>query len=78
MSWKSASEIFDPVCTLIVDLREGAEVTDERITKVLAGVIATLQDNDWDGEVNSLLDFTEYPYVVEAFKRQGVELEEDE
>ncbi len=76
MGWNSAGDIFDPVCTLIVEAVEAESIPVETATKVLAKLIERLQDGDWDVEDESLEQFVDYPFVVEAFKTQGVEVQD--
>lgn len=78
MGWASASEIFDPVCELIALGVQKKAIPAERATEVLTGVIAKLQDNDWDTEWSSLERFSEHAFVVAAFAAQGVELDDED
>jgi hypothetical protein len=76
MGWNSAGDIFDPVCTVIVKGVEGRAIAEDEATKVLTNMIRVLQNHDWDVEEESLSEFVEYPFVVEAFKAQGVEVQD--
>lgn len=76
MGWNSAGEIFDPVCTLIVAAVEGKAMRPDEAERVLTTLIGKLQDGDWDVEEESLSEFVAYPFVVAAFKAQGVEVQE--
>ena len=69
MGWGSAgAKFFDPVARA---LRE-AGASDELKTRVLTPLIANLQHEDWDTELNSLQDFLDDPAIVKAFAKNGV------
>lgn len=76
MGWNSAGDIFDPVCTLIVKGVERGGISEAEAITVLTSFIAKLQDGDWDVEDESLEQFVDYPFVVAAFKAQGVEVQD--
>ncbi|MFC8447625.1 hypothetical protein [Kitasatospora sp. NPDC057223] len=73
MGWASASYIFDPVAQALID--SGA--TDELKTRVLADLIRTLKDGDWDTEHESLDQFAGDAAIVEAFRQHGVVIQCD-
>lgn len=68
MGWASAGSIFDPVAQALIT----AGATDDMKTTVLADLIRSLQDGDWDTESESLDQFKHDPAIVEAFRRNGV------
>jgi hypothetical protein len=77
MGWASGSEIFDPVCQVIVDFTEASTgMYPADATKILSVLIGQLQDGDWDTEYYSLEKFKQYPYVVAAFAENNINLEE--
>jgi hypothetical protein len=80
MGWSSAGGIFDPICTAMVEGVDAKKVDEAWATATLTKLIAHLQDGDWDTEDESLEQFVGHPFVVAAFKAQGVEvwLDEDE
>lgn len=79
MGWNSANEIFDPICEEIIrqtEKSDGLYPADAR--SLLTVIIHEFQQSDWDTEHESLERFKGYEYVVEAFARNDINLEEDE
>lgn len=76
MGWNSAGDIFDPVCTFVVKAVESNGIAEADATALLTMLIAKLQNGDWDVEEESLSEFVDYPFVVAAFKAQGVEVQD--
>ncbi|MCQ9178920.1 hypothetical protein KMT30_07720 [Streptomyces sp. IBSBF 2953] len=74
MGWGSAGAIFiDPVARA---LRE-AGASDELKEKTLTPMIAALQAEDWDTELDSLQAFLDDPAIVRAFAANGIEWPDD-
>src|SRR5687768_10547444 len=79
MGRSSGGDIFDPVCELLVKLTEastGIYATDTK--EVLSTLIKQLQMNDWDTEDESLTNFQQYRYVVDAFAENKVYVYEED
>jgi hypothetical protein len=74
MGWSSANSIFNPVAQALIDT--GADDVTKR--KVLGGLIAGLQEGDWDTEDESLEDFADDPAIVAAFADNDVYLDEQD
>lgn len=49
MGWCNATEIFDPMVRMIIDL----DVPEEKQVEVIAKLIELLRDGDWDCESDS-------------------------
>lgn len=73
MGWSSANDIFDGVAEKLLEFNGKTTA----VVPVLEELIARLQDNDWDTEDESLERFKDHPEVVEAFRLQGVSLDDD-
>lgn len=78
MGWASGGEVFDPICTVIIEAVRDGDMTPATATQVLTVIIDKLQERGWDTEPESLGEFIEYPYVVKAFANNFVEAEENE
>lgn len=76
MGWARGDDAFDPVCTVIVKAVSKKAMSEELATTILTELIKGLQNRGWDTEGESLGEFRSYPYVVDAFKKQGVEFDE--
>ncbi|MET9140537.1 hypothetical protein [Streptomyces parvulus] len=59
---------FDPVARSLIE----AGATDEQKEKVLGDLIANLQAEDWDTELDSLQRFLDDPAIVRAFANNGI------
>lgn len=69
MGWGSAgSKFFDPVAVALIELGAPDQVKE----RVLGQLIANLQAEDWDTELDSLQDFRDDPAIVRAFAKHGV------
>ena len=75
MGWSSANQIFDPVASAVLMASIDDSFDSIRILEVL---IKALQEGDWDTEDESLYFFRGQPEVVEAFKRCGIPMEDEE
>lgn len=74
MGWGSASYIADNVADALIE----TNATDDVTEKVMARLIKSLQDGDWDTEEESLENFSAYPAIVRAFAACGVTLRQEE
>lgn len=71
MGWGSAGyRIFDPVAKGLIE----AGASEEIKRRVLGGLIKELRQDDWDTEVDSLIDFQHDPVIVAIFAEHGVTL----
>lgn len=61
-------KFFDPVARALTE----AGATDELKERVLTPLIANLQAEDWDTELDSLQGFLDDPAIVRAFASNGV------
>lgn len=69
MGWGSAGAKFiDPVARALIE----AGASDELKEKTLTPMIANLQAEDWDTELDSLQLFLDDPGVVKAFANNGI------
>lgn len=59
---------FDPVARSLIE----AGATDEVKEKTLTKLIADLQAEDWDTELDSLQLFLDDPAIVQAFANNGI------
>ncbi|MFF9043311.1 hypothetical protein [Streptomyces parvulus] len=59
---------FDPVARSLIE----AGASDEQKEKVLGDLIANLQAEDWDTELDSLQRFLDDPAIVRAFANNGI------
>jgi len=63
MGWCSATMIFDDVCDAIFNEKSDKE-------KILDRLIGTLQDMDWDCEMDSA--YVDHPVVRKLFIERGI------
>ena len=63
MGWCSATQIFDDVCDAIFNEKADKE-------KILDRLIGTLQDMDWDCEMDSA--YVDHPVVRKLFIEHGI------
>lgn len=69
MGWGSAGyKIFDPVARALIE----AGASDDLKERTLTPLIANLQHEDWDTELDSLQGFLDDPAIVRAFEKNGV------
>ena len=69
MGWGSAGHrLFDPVARALIK----AGASDELKEKVLGQLIAELQQEDWDTELDSLQQFLDDPAIVKAFANNDI------
>lgn len=68
MGWGSAFTIFNRVADGLI--KSGA--TNEIKEHVLTDVIAALQAEDWDTELDSLQSYLHDPAIVRAFATNGI------
>lgn len=69
MGWGSAGAKFiDPVARAL----QQAGASDELKEKTLTKLIADLQAEDWDTELDSLQLFLDDPAIVKAFANNGI------
>ncbi|MFB8101331.1 hypothetical protein ACFC3O_00590 [Streptomyces sp. NPDC056007] len=68
MGWGSACGIFNTVADALIE----ADATNEVKEKALTKVIAALQADDWDTELDSLQSYLKDPAIVRAFATNGV------
>ncbi|MCF2130153.1 hypothetical protein L1I79_27525 [Strepomyces sp. STD 3.1] len=59
---------FDPVARSLIE----AGASDEQKEQVLGDLIANLQAEDWDTELDSLQRFLDDPAIVRAFANNGI------
>ncbi|MFF0597895.1 hypothetical protein [Streptomyces antibioticus] len=59
---------FDPVARSLIE----AGASDEVKERVLSDLIANLQQEDWDTELDSLQLFLDDPAIVRAFANNGI------
>lgn len=78
MGWASGNEIFDPVCTTLVELIDSEHISEQASEIILVKLIKVLQDQDWDTEDESLYDFRTFDFIVRAFATCNISLEGDE
>lgn len=72
MGWGSAGyKIFDPVAKALQE----AGASDELKERTLTALIPTLQDEDWDTELDSLQHFLDDPAIVRAFANNDIHWE---
>ena len=63
MGWGSAYSIFNTVADALIE----AEASDEVKERALTKVIARLQEDDWDTELDSLQSYRDDDAIVRAF-----------
>lgn len=65
MGWASANPIFDRTAQALID----NEAPDRLVTNVLAILIESLTDGDWDTLDESIECFEDNPAVMAAFRK---------
>ncbi|MBZ6207481.1 hypothetical protein KVH31_13335 [Streptomyces olivaceus] len=68
MGWGSAYSLFNTVADALIE----ANATDEIKEKTLTTVIARLQAEDWDTELDSLQSYLDDPTIVRAFAANDI------
>lgn len=74
MGWGSAYKIFNNVADGLV----AANAPDDVKRTTLSKLIADLQNEDWDTELDSLQDYLSDPAIVDAFAEHGITWESDD
>jgi hypothetical protein len=69
MGWGSAYSLFNTVADALIE----ANASDETKERALTKVIARLQEDDWDTELDSLQSYLDDPAIVRAFAANGIE-----
>lgn len=72
MGWGSAYRVFNNVADGLIK----AEASDEVKEKTLTKLIADLQAEDWDTELDSLQDYRNDPAIVRAFAANDIHWED--
>lgn len=68
MGWGSAYSIFNTIADALIE----AEASDAIKERALTKVIARLQDDDWDTELDSLQSYLDDPAIVAAFAANDI------
>lgn len=68
MGWGSGYLIFNTVADALTEAEASDEVKEKALTKVIAG----LQEEDWDTELDSLQSYRDDPAIVRAFAANGI------
>lgn len=68
MGWGSAYSLFNTVADALIE----ANASDEIKERALGKVIARLQEDDWDTELDSLQSYLDDPAIVAAFANNGI------
>ena len=68
MGWGSAYSLFNTVADALIE----ADASDEVKEKALTKVIRSLQEEDWDTELDSLQSYRDDPAIVRAFANNDV------
>lgn len=63
---------FNPVARSLIEAGASDEVKEKTLTKL----IADLQEEDWDTELDSLQLFLDDPAIVRAFANNGITWED--
>lgn len=63
---------FDPVARSLIEAGASDEIKEEVLTKL----IADLQAEDWDTELDSLQSFLDDPAIVRAFANNDIRWED--
>ena len=69
MGWGSAYSLFNTIADALIE----AEASDEIKERALTKVIAALQEDDWDTELDSLQSYRDDPAIVRAFAACDIE-----
>jgi len=68
MGWGSAYSLFNTMADALIE----ANASDEIKERVLTKVIARLQEDDWDTELDSLQSYLDDLAIVRAFANNGI------
>lgn len=68
MGWGSAYSLFNTIADALIEANASDEIKERALTKV----IARLQDDDWDTELDSLQSYLHDPAIVRAFANNDV------
>ncbi len=68
MGWGSAYSLFNTVADALIEAGASAEIKERALGKV----IARLQEDDWDTELDSLQSYLDDPAIVAAFANNGI------
>lgn len=68
MGWGSAYSLFNTVADALIEAGASDEVKEKALTKV----IRSLQEEDWDTELDSLQSYRNDPAIVRAFAANDV------
>lgn len=69
MGWGSTYSLFNTVADALIE----ANASDDTKERALTKVIARLQEDDWDTELDSLQSYLDDPAIVRAFAANGIE-----
>lgn len=69
MGWGSAYSLFNTIADALIE----ADATDKVKERTLTTVIAQLQAEDWDTELDSLQGYLDDPAIVRAFANNDIE-----
>jgi hypothetical protein len=68
MGWGSAYSLFNTVADALREAGAPDDIKERALTKV----IARLQEDDWDTELDSLQSYLDDPAIVRAFEANGI------
>lgn len=68
MGWGSAYSLFNTMADALIEANASDEIKERALTKV----IAALQEDDWDTELDSLQSYRHDPAIVRAFAANDV------
>lgn len=68
MGWGSAYSLFNTVADALIEANASDEIKERALTKV----IARLQEDDWDTELDSLQSYLDDPAIVRAFANNDI------
>jgi hypothetical protein len=71
MGWGSAYSLFNTIADALIEAGASDEVKERALTKV----IARLQEDDWDTELDSLQSYLDDPAIVKAFANNDIHWE---
>lgn len=72
MGWGSAYSLFNTVADALIEASASDEVKERTLTRV----IASLQQEDWDTELDSLQSYLDDPAIVRAFANNDIHWED--
>ena len=68
MGWGSSYSLFNTVADALIE----ADASDEIKERALTKIIARLQEDDWDTELDSLQSYLGDPAIVRAFANNDI------